>query len=143
MQLEGAALWPWGHNYDINKQPDKTRMIVTCFGAAVRRHRTQPIRAPHGIELRHLQLQDCVVEEQERIEGLILRRGRQFTVDSQMGQTYLDLDPAEFARMATLVELHKPANPMNAGLFCPIAIVLQANSLSNDIQQHYPMVQPC
>jgi len=94
------------------------------------------IRSLHDIELRHLQLQDFAVEEQQRVEGLILSQGGYVAVNRQMGQKCLDLDHAEFAQMATVVEQHKPANPMNVRLFSPKATLLQANPLPNDVQQH-------
>ena len=39
--------------------------------------------------------------------------------------------------MATVMELHKATNPVNVGIFSPKAIVLQASSLSIDIQWHW------
>lgn len=76
-------------------------------------------RALHGIKLRHPKLQDFAVRKQQRIQGLILRRGRYFAVNIQTGRKCLDLDLAEFTRMATVVEQHNLANPP-----------------PNDVQQH-------
>ena len=53
-----------------------------------------------------------------------------------MRKKCLDLDLAEFTRVATVVEQHKPANPMDVSFFGPKTVVFQADPLPDDVQQH-------
>jgi hypothetical protein len=54
----------------------------------------------------------------------------------QADQKGLDFDLAEFARMALVMESNKMPNPVNVGFLRSVAVVLERNSLPDDLQQH-------
>jgi hypothetical protein len=63
-----------------------------------------PAPRPHGIKPAEIDLQHLTVEEQQRVERLILGTCRDVFLDRQMGQELLDLRRSHRARMPLLVE---------------------------------------
>jgi hypothetical protein len=53
-----------------------------------------------------------------------------------VGQKRLDFNFAEFAQMVPIMESNKMLNPANVGLLRSVAVVLETNSLPDDLQQY-------
>ncbi len=64
----------------------------------------------------HLATDDMAVEEQECREGLVPRRGSDLPLDGQMGEERIDLRFGHPRRVADVVEMDVPLDPMAVGL---------------------------
>ena len=84
----------------------------------------------------NLQLQNRPVEEQQRVKGLVLGRRRDLSIYRQVSQKRLDFGFAQLTRVTPVVESHKPPNPVNVGFLGPVTIVLEMDTLPDDLQQH-------
>ena len=75
------------------------------------------------------------IEEQERAEGLILRRRGNVTLDGEMGKKRLDFRAAHVFRVALAVVQDEAAYPIDVGLFGAKRVVLRADRVAHLIQQ--------
>jgi hypothetical protein len=64
-------------------------------------------------------VQHLVIEEEQRVQRLVLRRGRHAPAHSQIGEKCLDLRPAHLPRMPLAVEDDEAANPPEVSLLRP------------------------
>ena len=104
-----------------------------------RKHHRQTLQFPrplHGVQLRRLQRQNLSIEEQQRVEGLGLSRSRDLAVYRQVAQKHLNFNLAELARMAPFMESNKTPILVIVGFLRSVTVVLETNSLSDDLQQH-------
>ena len=86
---------------------------------APRHHHRHMARAPrprHPRQVTELAPQHLPVQEQQRRQSLVLRRGRHRLVHRQVSQESLDLGLAHRVRVALAVEQDEAANPVNISL---------------------------
>jgi hypothetical protein len=83
-----------------------------------------------------IHLEDFRVKEQQGREGLILRAGRDFSIDSEMGEELIDFGAPQlegvnpFAALIT-VEDEESSDPADVGFFGPFSDVQGSSELSN------------
>jgi len=82
---------------------------------------------------RELLLEHLTVKEQERAEGLRLRRGRQVLIHSQVGKKRFDFRYIHGLRMAFIVEEDEAYDPADVGFFCVKRILPDAQRLTHSI----------
>lgn len=71
--------------------------------------------------------QDLPIQEQQRRQGLLMRRGRHLQLDGKIAKERPDLLSPHFARMSSTVKGDKTADPLDIRLLSPYAVVLVAN----------------
>jgi hypothetical protein len=71
--------------------------------------------------------QDFAIQEDECIQGLVLRRCGHAPIDSEMRQESLDLGSSKHARMTLLVEQDEPPNPLRVRMLRARAVVTEPN----------------
>src|SRR5206468_7698961 len=84
-----------------------------------------------ALEPRQFDAENFLVEEQDSALGLILGRGRHVVGDCQIRQECFDFERAEFRRVALVVKDDKSSNPLDIGLFCAKAVMLEANAIAD------------
>jgi hypothetical protein len=79
-----------------------------------RQHYGEPSRSlcPDGIESAKVDFQHLFVQEQQGMEGLVLRAGRDVPVHSQVREELLDLGSAHVSWMAFVVKQNQAARPV-------------------------------
>ena len=82
-----------------------------------------------------LLVEDRAIEEQQRAEGLILRRGGDMAFDGQMGEERLDLRAAHVLGVALAVVQDEAAHPIDVGLLGADRVVLGADRIAHLVQQ--------
>jgi hypothetical protein len=87
-------------------------LAATQHGGEVRR----ALRALEAVEVRHGEVEDPTVEEEQRAERLILRGGGGVTLHREMIEESGDLGGAELARVAAGVEGDEGADPVEVRL---------------------------
>ena len=80
--------------------------------------------APPQILVEHL-----AIQEQEGAEGLVLGRGSDVFLDSQVGEIGFDLGGAHFGRVTHVVEVDVALDPADVGLLRAIGVVLEADGI--------------
>ena len=84
---------------------------------------------------RQLDLQDCLVQEEERGKGLVLRRGRHVAVVGQGRKEGGDVFGTEIAGMPSSVEMDVATNPVDVRLFRAAAVVQRTNAVTHLVQE--------
>ena len=80
-------------------------------------------------------MQYLAIQKQEGAFGLILCRCRDASFDRKMRQKRFDLGRAQISWM-TLVKMNNEAfNPIDIGLLCANAVMLQANFAANLVKK--------
>jgi hypothetical protein len=79
--------------------------------------------------------EDLAIEEEDGLEGLILGRGSDIFVDSQVGEEGFDFLGAHFLGVAFAVEEDKAADPIHIGLLGAVGIMLEAQHLAYSVQE--------
>ena len=77
-----------------------------------------------------------LVEEDDSVERLILRRCRHLPLDRQMGQKLFDLGAAHAVGLPELMEPDECDDPSQIGLFGPVGVV-QRSDLRSDLIQEF------
>jgi hypothetical protein len=98
-------------------------------------HPAWPFGAFEGIEGWKILVQYVAVEEQEGVQGDILRRRRHPTVDGEMCQKGTDLLGTHILGMAFLVEQDKAPAPANVRLFGTATQMSEAKRQAHLIEQ--------
>ena len=83
----------------------------------------------------HLLAKDCLIEKEQRAQGLILRGRRDMPVHGQVGQKRFDVHPPHLGRMAFLMKQNKPLCPIDVGMFRPDSVMLCAQDVAHLIEQ--------
>jgi hypothetical protein len=89
----------------------------------------------HALELADITPEHVLIEKHNRIERLILRRGRHPPIDRKVCQKRLDFGSPHLVRMALLVKEDVPLDPMDIRFFCADAVVPDPNGLAKAIEQ--------
>src|SRR6266545_3524099 len=80
-------------------------------------------------------LQDLVIQEEQGVESLVLRRGAHALREGEMRKEAVDFVLAHVGGVADLVKEDVPADPADVGLLRSWAVVPHANGLTNPGQQ--------
>lgn len=94
------------------------------------------LAARRGNVFFQVNIQHMLIEENQGIERLSLRRSRHLFFCSEMGKERFDIFCAEKPRMrftAEVVDITK--NPLTIGLLCAISVVVISKDLSNLVHQ--------
>ena len=97
-----------------------------CSGRLARTRSSQP---------RQLDTEDFAIEEQERVERLILGGRRDSLTHRERRQERRDLRGAHFGGMALAVEEDVALGPVDIGLLGPTAVVACANGVADAIEE--------
>jgi hypothetical protein len=92
------------------------------------------LRTHDVLQPRQLALQNGLVEEQDRAERLVLRRGRYAPLNREMREEAFDLGLAEAAGMLALVKSDEAPGPVEVRLLGLEAVVPRTDLLSHDIE---------
>jgi hypothetical protein len=90
-------------------------------------------RADYLAEVSDLAVQHMAVEEKQRAERLVLRRSADFLLHRQMGQVGVDLGFGHLRRVAKVVEIDKPLDPMAIGLLGPSTVMAGAQGFAETV----------
>ncbi len=90
---------------------------------------------PHSVQAAEVHFQNLAVQEEQSVQGLILRAGRDTPGDREMGQELLDLGRTQVARVAFVVMEDKTANPLDVALLGARGVMAHAQDLANLIEQ--------
>ena len=80
-------------------------------------------------------LENLAVQEEQRVEGLVLGGGSNFLLDSQVGEEGFDLGAAHFPRMAFVVEEDVAFDPVNIGLLGADGVVFAPDGLTDLVKE--------
>jgi len=86
------------------------------------------------VKPRQLDLQDYLIEEQQRALRLILRRRRNLSSHGQMSQECFDFLGTQFRRVTLAVEKNEAFNPIDVGLLGPQAVVFPTDLVADAVQ---------
>src|SRR5437667_3856782 len=104
---------------------------------AAQNHR-QPLRgrgARDVVEPRELDLEHLAVEEEQRLQGLVLRGGAHLAVHREVGQELLDCGRAELTRVSAPVKADVTPHPLQISLLSAQREVARAHPLARDLEQ--------
>jgi hypothetical protein len=76
-----------------------------------------------------------LVKKQQCGQGLVLGRSRNATAGRQVIEKVRDFHFTQIRRMALVIKIDKPFDPMGIGLFGTSAVVVQPYGLMQPIQQ--------
>ena len=108
-----------------------------------RKHRGEafgPVGAVDGPDLAELHTEDLFVEEEERIEGLVLRGGRHVAVRGEVIQKGSDVVLLEVAGMGGVVKAYKASHPSHVRLFCVGTVLAALTDLPHLIKKRGGLV---
>ena len=94
----------------------------------------RPLRAHDVVAHGEGESQDLVVEELQRGEGLVLRRGRDVTVHGEGGEEGADFPLAHLPRMPATMMHHKAPNPPDIRLFRRTAQMARSHAPSHRLE---------
>ena len=107
-------------------------------GLVAREHGGQVLRAfgtDEVVKPRQLDTEDLAIEEEQRVEGLILR-GRSYSVaNRERRQEGRDFRGAHLGRMALAMEEDVALDPVDVRLLGPAAVVACANRVTNAVEE--------
>jgi hypothetical protein len=83
----------------------------------------------------HLLVEDCLIEKEQRAQGLILCGRRDMTINGQVGQKRFDFHLSHLGGMAFLMKQNKPLGPIDIGIFRPDGVMLRAQDVPHLIEQ--------
>jgi hypothetical protein len=107
---------------------------------AAREHRREvhgAVRAFEAGERRDFELEHLAVEEHQRAEGLVLRRGRGATADREVVEEGRDLWGAELAGVTALVEADELARPVDVRLLRARGVVEAAEGVLQGFDERH------
>jgi hypothetical protein len=92
-------------------------------------------RAHDAVERREVDLEDVAVEEEERSQRLVLRRGADALAHGEVREEGVDLGLAHLGGMALVVEEDVAARPRDVGLLRAQAVVPRADRVAHAVEQ--------
>ena len=98
-------------------------------------HACRALGPHHPVHPRQLFCENFAIEEQQRSQRLILRRGRDPPLGCEVRQERFDLGPAHLPRVAFAVEVDEAARPVQVGVFRAQAVVLHPQAISVLVEQ--------
>jgi len=116
-QAEAAAVEESGHQAEDAIGP--VHVLQDRRHLRRRQDHGQPFRppGPHRVDAAQVDLQHLLVQKEQGVERLVLRAGRDATVDRQVGEELLDLGGAHVTRVPFAVEEDESRDPLDiAGL---------------------------
>jgi hypothetical protein len=90
---------------------------------------------PQGHQPLQLATENVLVEKQDRTEGLVLRRGANLSLGSEIGKELSDFTFSQLVRMSLSVKEDETNDPPDVSLFGSRTIVAGSNRLSYPIEQ--------
>ena len=127
-----AAIEQFGHHL---RQAHHGIQHLQGFGFGQDRGEACGLPRAHRIHRLNLLVEDFFIEKEQSTQGLILRRRRDMTVHSQVGQKRFDFHPPHRGGMALLMKQHKPLGPIDVGLFRPDSIMLCTQDVAHLLEQ--------
>jgi hypothetical protein len=88
-----------------------------------------PLEVFLSVHRTQLLVEHLAIEEKEGAEGLVLCRGGDVFLDSQVGEKGLDLRSAHLGRVTHVVEIDVALDPADVGLLGAIGIVFEADGI--------------
>src|SRR5437762_9639305 len=99
------------------------------------REATRTTRAYQLVEPWQLHTNDLPVEEEERCQGLILRRATDLGIDGERGQKAGGFGGAQLTRVTLAVKQDVAADPADVGLLRPATVVPRSKRVPDDVDQ--------
>src|SRR5207245_11186056 len=92
-------------------------------------------RAHQLIEPWQLHTNDLPVEEEERRQGLVLRRATDLGIDGERGQKAGGFGGTQLTRVTLAVKQDVPTDPADVGLLRPATVVPRSKRVPDDVDQ--------
>jgi hypothetical protein len=139
-QPETRAIQEKGHQAGHSTEflQDGTDLFATQHGWEPPR----PLRPHERFELREIGREHRPIEEDERVQRLILCGRAHLPVHRKPGQEPLDLQGAHLGRMTLPVEEDEPPDPADVGLFRPAAVVTDPERRAHAIEKSWTTGEP-
>jgi hypothetical protein len=134
-QAQAAAVQQPGHEVEDTVGAGDVFQDRRHLGRGQDHRQPLPPPRPHGVDAARIDLQDLLIQEQQGVEGLVLRACGHVPLDRQMAEELLDFGSAHVARVPFAVEEDEPDDPADVALLGAQGVVADAQDLADLIQK--------